>query len=60
MELTQEILDELLHINTSEGIAIWKERNVKWFSDGYRSAQANCNLWNSKFAGKSAGSRDAN
>ena len=60
MELTRKILDELLHINAIEGTALWKERDVKWFSDGYRSAQANCNLWNSKFAGKSAGSLDAN
>ena len=54
MELTQEIVRELLDYDPETGKLYWRERNVKWFEDGYRTAQGNCNNWNGQHAGKEA------
>lgn len=54
IELTQEIVHELLHYEPNTGKLFWKERDVKWFKDGKRSALAHKNAWNAKFANKEA------
>ncbi|QIG65918.1 HNH endonuclease [Ochrobactrum phage vB_OspM_OC] len=50
--LTQEILKEFIDYNPETGICKWKPRDVKWFSAGNTSSEANCSAWNKKFAGK--------
>lgn len=56
MELTQEIVRELIDYDASTGIPIWKERGVKWFKDGKGryTKERNQKVWNSKFAGTEA------
>lgn len=47
MELTQEILQELIDYDPDTGIARWKHRGRKWFS-----RDADYKTWNNKFEGK--------
>jgi len=55
VELTQEIVRELLDCDPKEGLLYWRERDVKWFSDNrYFSAAGMCQRWNTKNAGKLA------
>ena len=49
-----EQLRQLLHCEPETGKLYWKTRTPDMFSDGKRSAEHNCNLWNSNFAGKEA------
>lgn len=48
------ILKELLDYDPTTGILTWRERDSKWFSDGFMSAAGRANNWNSKNAGKEA------
>lgn len=50
MQLTQEIVRELLDYNPDTGVLTWKYRDVKWFAStgSYKS-------WNTKYANKNAG-----
>jgi hypothetical protein len=51
-------LNELLRVDKQTGVLYWKERKVKHFSDGETwSAEASCNRWNTRYAGKVAGSK---
>lgn len=57
MELTQEIVRELLDYDPETGKLTWKERDVKWFTltgSLKRSAEWKCKNWNSRWAGKEA------
>jgi len=51
MELTQEIVRELLDYNPDTGVLTWKFRSEKWFATtgAFKS-------WNTRFAGVKAGS----
>lgn len=46
MELTREILNELLEYNPITGDLIWKTRDAKYFKNGLR-----VNSWNTRYAG---------
>lgn len=54
MELTQEIVKELLDYDPATGKLRWKERSAKWFEGKNRDATWLMNAWNSKFANKEA------
>lgn len=54
MELTQEIVRELLDYDPETGLLTWKERDVKWFVDGKRTAKQSCFVWNKLYMGKQA------
>jgi hypothetical protein len=49
MELTQEIVRELLDYDPETGELRWKERDAKWFK-----SQGSFRAWNSKHAGRRA------
>lgn len=52
MQLTQEIVRELLDYDPDTGILTWKERDVKWFSaSGKNTALGNSVRWNSRYSG---------
>lgn len=51
-DLTQELLHELLDYHPNSGRFVWKLRGLKWFKD-----ERSCNIWNSRYAGKVAGSK---
>lgn len=54
IELTQEIVQELLDYDPETGLFFWKERQPKWFKEGVFSKERNAKVWNSKYAGKEA------
>lgn len=51
---TPEELRKLLRYDHQTGNLFWKKRDASMFQDGYRSAEANCANWNSRYAGKKA------
>lgn len=55
IELTQEIVRELLDYDPETGVLRWKERGLHWFStDGKKTQTHLMNQWNSRLAGKEA------
>ncbi len=53
-ELTAGIVRELLDCDIETGEMRWKERDVKWFKQGKRTAEHSCKIWNTKNAGQKA------
>ncbi|QIG73007.1 HNH endonuclease protein [Rhizobium phage RHph_N3_19] len=51
MELTYELLHELLQYDEENGLLYWRYRDIKWFKDEHFQK-----IWNNRFAGKEAGS----
>ncbi len=55
MELTAEIVRELLDCDITTGELTWRKRDAKWFANtGHGGAQGNCNRWNGNNAGNKA------
>jgi hypothetical protein len=52
---TASVLNELLLYDKDTGFLTWKARSVKWFTD-----QHQCDAWNTRLAGKRAGTSIAN
>lgn len=55
MDITPEIVRELLHYDSGTGIITWKPRCEKWFR-----YERDCRGWNTRYSGKRAGSLRAN
>ena len=49
-----EVLRQLLRYEPETGKLFWRERGPEWFTDGFRTAQHNCKLWNVRYANKEA------
>jgi hypothetical protein len=58
MELTQEIVRELIDYNSGTGRITWRKRDIKWFASEKQPAAMSCKSWNSRFAGKEIKKRD--
>jgi hypothetical protein len=57
--ITQARLKELLHYDPDTGVFTWLPRKPSDFtSNGTRSAEGSCRIWNAKFVGKVAGSQN--
>jgi hypothetical protein len=52
-----DIIKEFLVYDKDTGKLYWKVRDVKYFNDGERKANA-CSIWNSRYSGKEAGCPD--
>jgi hypothetical protein len=52
-----DIIKEFLDYNDNTGKLYWKVRDIKYFNDGERKANA-CSIWNSRYSGKEAGCID--
>lgn len=50
----QSVLLQLLRYDPETGKLFWRERDIAWFSDGYRTASHEMRRWNSCWAGKPA------
>ena len=51
MKLTTEIVRELMDYEPETGVFTWRPRAMEWFPSG-----RSCKIWNTRYAGKSAGS----
>ncbi len=49
-----EYLRQLLDYNADTGALTWRERSASHFPEGFRTSQGNCNIWNTRYAGKEA------
>lgn len=49
-----DVLRQLLRYDPETGKLFWRERGPEWFTDGFRTAQGNCNIWNARYAGSEA------
>lgn len=57
IEITAEIVRELLAYDAETGVFRWLQRDVKWFSPSrMRTAESECVRWNKSFSGSVAGS----
>lgn len=45
-----DLLRQLLEYSPETGGLTWKARTPDMFEDGFRTAEGNCNLWNSRYA----------
>lgn len=54
IELTQEIVRELLDYDPETGLLFWKRRKEHWFKNGRYSKKRNAAIWNAKYAGTEA------
>lgn len=57
-ELSPEMMRDLVDYDPVSGSFTWKPRRPHHFDEGGHSAAHICARWNSRFAGKSAGTRD--
>lgn len=48
------LLRQLLDYDPETGVLTWRPRTPDMFRDGFRTAEGNCNLWNSRYAGSPA------
>lgn len=55
MELTQEIVRELIDYDPATGICRWKYRDVKWFKGGRKKPEYDQKHWNGKYNGIAVG-----
>lgn len=54
IEITQDILIELLRYNICSGALIWRKRDIKWFYH-CKFPEMTCNHWNGRYANTIAG-----
>lgn len=54
LKVSVQLLHELLTLDADSGKLTWKTRFPRHFNDGSRTAQHQCNNWNSRYAGKEA------
>lgn len=54
VEITPEILRQLLRYDPDTGKLYWKERGPEWFKPGTTSAETRCAVWNARYAGQEA------
>lgn len=53
-DLTQEDVLELVDYDPDTGLFLYKKRGLRWFKDGYRTAEGNMNNWNATYANRPA------
>ncbi len=52
---TVEQLRQLLRYEPDTGLLFWLPRGPEWFRNGFRTAEGEANVWNSKYADQEAG-----
>lgn len=51
-----ELLRQLLRYDPETGKLFWRTRGVEYFKSGFHGIEAHCASWNTKYAGREAGS----